>query len=334
MRCLKGMKILFLAACCVLWCGASVSASGLQDTTEQAEPYVTVTDGWISKKKVKSGDTLKYRFTIHDNGILAHNEGWDFACPGENGKIIPDDLYVEARWEGPGKQVIEREYKWKRVKRKKGKWIGLKSDSFTVSDQIKVLDGMEPGEWKLADLYISGIPRDDPEDESEIINLLLKDDFDDADDCPADISAFGSFRVKKKKGAKVDHKAPKVDLQSMKLSKTALKPDEKSVFTVKIKDQSQIEAVKCTFAEHYPEETGWDRYLQDYKMTYDRKKKCWKCTVTMSSSPEKMVCSCIWVKDIYGNVEYYLGYELKIDKDGNLQDWYKKPYSNMVIYRK
>ena len=61
MRFGKQIRMLLATMFFIVLYSNPTSASELTDHTEQTEPYVTVTDGWISRKKVKARRARKNR---------------------------------------------------------------------------------------------------------------------------------------------------------------------------------------------------------------------------------------------------------------------------------
>lgn len=311
MRFWKQIRMLLVTMFFVILYSNPIFAGELTDYTEQTEAYVTITNGWINKKKVKAGDTLKYRFTVHDNGIAEHDEDHNFGWIYEDGKYIPDNCYVVVGWQGPGHQVIERTYEWKRSIWMGRKQINLSNDAFTVSDKIKVRDGMEPGEWKLVKLYVASGIEDNAnfnEDPIDTITLIPPADSKAEADCPADVSAFDSFRVKKKKGVKTDRKPPAPALSSLRVSNTYLSHDGKVTFSLKVTDQTKIDSVGCSWGCYVAGEDGSlteTRYMH-YDMKYSKKKKCYQCSISLPYDMVKQLhLKALSVKDVYGNEGYY-----------------------------
>ena len=324
----KHFKPLLFMTLCFFMLPIQVSAK--TETIEQAEPisYVTITNGKVNKKVVKSGDTLKYQFTINDEGISEHDEAGYFGFYLDDNYYPASLCYVCITWEAPKNQIIERSYKWNREKKK----------SLTISDKIKVMDGMQSGKWKLARIQIVDGLGDD--EGGGVININDFNDLSDYADCYADLS-FAGFNVKKKKGTRVDKKAPTIDLNSLKVSKAYVKTNEKVTFSVKVKDSSKIEYVEAGWRSYLGKDGKEAGYLNDYKMKYNKKKKCCQCTVSLADDEiQKLLLEGIYVKDIYGNatvysvdvngkqIEYYTS-KLKWKKYGKASD-----FSKVTIHRK
>lgn len=197
-------SILFIM-CCVLSFSLPSFAEETDTNTTIPDPYVTVTNAKINKNSVKFGDTITYKFTLTDVGISELDEAGFFGIY-DKGKYYPlDSCVVEVVWQSSKHQVIERFYNWKNRKKKK---------SLTISDKIKIMDGMQPGEWKIESIHLI----DSLGDDTNGGNICISDPRYSKDlvDCYADLS-FSDFNVKNKKGTKVDHKAPTINLNSLKV---------------------------------------------------------------------------------------------------------------------
>ena len=300
--------LLFMTLCFFL---LPIQVSAKTETTEQAEPisYVTITDGKVNKKNVKSGDTLKYQFTINDLGISEHDKDQDF-----------DDgiCYVTVTWKSSKKQQFTRRYDWKDEKAK----------SMTISDKIKIMDGMQSGKWKISEIVLySGEAEDDAEGHIHLYGTQtdqnaskLKNYSEMYVKSSADLS-FADFKVKKKKGSKVDKKAPTIDISSLKISKSKVKVNKKVTFSVKVKDASKVEYVKSSW-QSYGDGTYYNiGSIVDVEMKYNKKKKCYEGKLSIGDYDSKLELIGISTRDIYGNSTYY-------------GEKYQNAFSKIVMYKK
>lgn len=282
----------------------ATSANAIEETNVNVTtPFAVISDAYISKKTVTKNETLSYRFTI------SFVDSFDYASEEfEDGSFQSDAYNVKVYWESPKKQEIVRSYKWPG-----------KQTSITIADTIPVKKGMQAGEWKIAHIYITnGTSENDAlsihhgSEEEQVKNGSFGYHF-------ADMS-FSSFNVTGV-SKKADNKAPTIVKKSLKVSKTKVKKNKKSTFSVQVKDASGIESVTCIW-----DLKGSGECLK--KMKYNKKTKKYECKIKMTKTVSKAKLLCITVKDIYGNTAYYSLSNPTYKKK------YKKAYSKVTIYRK
>lgn len=296
--------------CCIMLCSVSSNATSAETTEDTnvnvTTPFAVISDAYLSKKTVTKNETLSYRFTI------SFVDSFDYASEEFSDGPFQSDAYkVDVYWKSPDKQEIQRTYKWS----------GSKT-SITIEDTIPIKKGMQAGEWKIAHIYITNDTSE--EDALSIHHGTEEDQKNNGSFCYrfADLS-FSSFNVTGVK-KKADNKAPTIVKKSLSVSKTKVKKNKKSTFSVKIKDASGIESVTCIW-----DMVGKDDYYDYYKkMKYNKKTKKYECKIKLTEYAQKARLRCITTKDIYGNIEYYSLSNPTFKKK------YKKAYSKVTIYRK
>ncbi len=287
---------------------------------------IEISDFKINKHSFKPGNTLKYSFTLKDIGIdeFLDYGGGDFSIIRIQTGIYGDPFYysdgdaVHLFWKSSKKQYVIQSFNWKESDRKK--------KQLKISGKIPVQKGMQSGKWRLA---VIGVQYDD-----EIFFVKNSTEPVDVDEpwLPTLDLSMADFKVSK---TKADKKAPTIDLKSLKLSKRYVGKKDKSTFSVKIKDKSKIEAVMATWSIYdKANKSSYEDYYNYYKMTYNKKKKCWQCSVKLDTKYErKAQLKGICVRDIYGNEkDYFIGNEYGAIPKKKKQ--YYNAYKKMVIRKK
>lgn len=275
--------------------------------------FAVVTKGKINKHKVKPGDTLKYSITITDMEMSKFDSKHGY----ENG--FDNGIYdVTIIWQSPKKQRIKRNYQWYGVSQNK---------TLKISGKIKINKGMQQGQWKLEKIYFnSGSGEDEYEtaclyDRRSEKNKYEYDCVPPEEMCEYIDLSFADFKVSGT-GKKVDSKGPVVSLKSLKVSKPFVKVKQKSVFSLKVKDQGEINEVVCYWDIF--QKGGKNSHDKEYIMKYNKKKKIYQCSVKMGKKEHKAKLNYIYVEDIYGNGRAYSVSNVKS----------KKAFKKMVITRK
>ncbi len=260
----------------------------------------TISDFKINSKIVNPGDNISYSFILTETELKASSEKYK-----DGFYDIPESFDVLVYWKSPKKSGTENRPSWREVRQEvvhTFRWKGTSADKKTlkVSGTIPVMKGMQSGTWFIDQIecYFS---------ESSALLLLNKDkylkpEFGESilmDFSMADFTVTGTGRA--------DYKAPTIDLKSLKRTKRYVKKNQTSRFYVKVKDQSKIKAVECSWRLYekgdYGKEGDWNR---DYKMTYNKKKKRYQCSIKLNKKEyRKAMLDCIYVQDIYGNEAYY-----------------------------
>ncbi len=267
------------------------AASVAKIETPEGKQFATITKGHLNKNKVKKGDTLKYSFTIKDNGIENIDEYMhSFFSSCKEGQ----EVWFE--WQSPKKQCIRKIY---------SEIYDTKTETFKISDKIKIPKGMEQGRWKLSAIVILSAGGEDAEN-VVIYNSNMKWGkymyLDNTSEF-VDLS-FADFTVRGT-GKKVDKEGPTISAKSLKLSKKVLKKGTKSKFSVKVKDQSgMIRSVTCDWMFYGKK---YDKYGEEYslEMKYDKKKKVYECKIPVSLWEKKAKLKRIVLEDYYGNKRTY-----------------------------
>lgn len=300
-----------------------VMAEEIADTTESTENEkedslyrsspIAISNFKMNKHSVKPGDKVKYSFTITDIGledyVKMYEPNW-----GDNNYF----LNVTLTWVSPKKQKITRTYDWE---------YGEKS--IAISDKIEVNKGMQPGEWHLSRIYFEVTGEEE---------LFVDDNRHSMNEkypwSPSPLMDFSmaDFKVS---GTKADNKVPTLDLKSLKLSKAFVKKNEKSTFSVKVKDSSKIAEVECTW--FFFKKNNFNKLyaccdsVKSYKMKYDKKKKCYKYSLKLNTSKyRKAQLGGITVRDIHGNEKNYGDYYVCNRKTKKYYNAYKK----ICVYKK
>ena len=293
-----------LVLCCTMLC--SVPSNATSADVNVTTPFVTISDAYISKKTVTKNETLTYRFTISFVDTFDYDSE-EFT----EGPFKSDRYDVVVYWKSPAKQQIVREYQW----------LG-KDDSITIEDTIPIKKGMQAGEWKIEHIYISNYYGE--EDALSIHHGTQEEQekkgsfgYHFAD------SSFSSFRVTGV-NKKADNKAPTFVKKSLKVSKTKIKKNKKSTFSVQVKDASGIESVTCIWGL----KGKYGEYDSYKKMKYNKKTKKYECKIKLTKDYKRARLLCITTKDIYGNEAYYSL------ENPTYKRKYKKAFSNVTVYRK
>ena len=314
------------AICIMMIMATPILCANAETTSDvpQASP-IAISNMKINKKSFKAGTTMKYSFTITDIGINDYQPNdWlytEYEYGGEYG--TPPRYYgsdtVYLFWKSSKKQYIVHAYNWSEADKEKGQ--------LNISGKISIQKGMKTGTWKLAAIYFEY-------DEREFIVRDSRQSI--CEDAPmVDLSAL-DFKVTKT--GKADYKAPTIDLKSLKLSKTKVGKNQKSTFSVKLKDSSKIEEVVCIWDVY--DKTNQNKvgdYYNIYRMKYNKKTKRYQCSVKLDTTCErKAQLVGIEVRDIYGNEKQYYAYKynVKTGKYTTKVSKYYNAYKNMTIWRK
>ncbi len=223
--------------------------------------------------------------------------------------------YAVVYWQSPKQQNIVRVYEWPATKQ-----------TITIKDSILVKKGMQSGQWEISKIFIQNRS---PESEDEGTTLAVKNGTEkeqlekgDIDTYYTDLSVFDFTVTDVSK--KADDKAPTIVKKSLKVSKTKIKKNKKSTFSVQVKDASGIESVTCIWGlkgKH-------DEYDSYKKMKYNKKTKKYECKIKLTKNYKRARLLCIITKDIYGNEAYYSL------ENPTYKKKYKKAFSNVTVYRK
>lgn len=319
----------------------SVNAIETETNIEMSCP-IELSDFKISKREVVPGDTVEYSFTITDIGIEQYLMNSEVICPSVyklmeeygNPPTFFDSDTVYLYWQSPGYSKIVQTFHWSLEDKK--------NNQLKISGKIPVQKGMYGGEWRLAAIYCDyeGIDfyiREDRE------NTGVMEEHEEEGCCstPTLDMSMAKFVVS---GTKADLKAPALDLKSLKLSKRTIKNSQKSTFSVKVKDTSKIEKVKCVwiFYEKSNKSKKYGDSLQTFTMKYNKKTKRYQCSVKCPSRLKgKMKLLGIEVRDIYGNEKDYYAYNRYWDDDSLCYEYtskknkkYYNAYKNMIVRRK
>lgn len=272
-------------------------------------PFATISDIHINKKTVKKNEKLKYEFTVSFVDTFDYDSE-EFA---EGPFKERPTYYVIVYWQSPNKQKIKRTYKWSAEK-----------ESLIIKDKISVEKGMQAGQWYVSKIYIENGIGEDGGDSLTIYNGTEAEQAEKGQFSTyyTDMSAL-SFNVTDVK-KKADNKAPTIDKKSLKVSKTKVSADKYTTFTVKVKDTSSIEFVECAWMI---KSKGWEE-SREYKMKYNKKKKCYQCKFKLKKNDVKAELYCITTRDIYGNESVYTL------NDTQLKKKYGKAYSKVTVYCK
>ena len=307
-----------------VWLAFPAQTAKAEEKTENLPVPLTILDFKISSKTAKPGDNINYSFILAETGLKEFSEkcGEGFEFYYDNPKIFDVTIY----WKSPRKPGTESR-EWDVVQQKivhTFDWeeTSAKQKKLKVSGTIPVMKGMQSGTW-----FINSIECSLSEDSTLLLvnqNKNPKSSYGCIlmDFSMADFTVTGTGRA--------DYKAPRIDLKSLKLSKKYVKRNQKSIFQVKVKDATKIKKVECEWKLYDKKNRyAWNR---DYKMTYNKKKKSYQCSIKLDTKYYKKArLSCIYVQDIYGNEGYYSvdysyipEYELK----------YYNAYKKMIIRKK
>lgn len=297
-----------------------------EEGTENLPQPLTILDFKISSKTAKPGDTISYSFILADTGLKEFSEkcGEEFEFYYDNPQIFDIVIYwkspkkpgTENRswYEGIMQQEVVHTFDWEETSAEKKK--------LKVSGTIPVMKGMQSGTWfidtiecSLSEDSVLLLVNQNKNPESEY--GCVKMDFS-----MADFTVTGTGRA--------DYKAPTIDLKSLKLSKRYVKRNQKSTFRVKVKDATKIKKVECGW-ELFDKKNRNSRNM-DYKMTYNKKKKSYQCSVKLDTKYyNKAMLYCIYVQDIYGNERYY---SISYNYTPKIKQKYYNAYKRMMIRKK
>ena len=297
----------------------------------------------MNKKEVIAGDTLEYSFTIKDIGIEKYLDESTYSRPSvyewveEYGNLPTfygsDTVYLY--WKSTGSQKVVQAFEWKDMDKEKGR-IELKGE-------IPVQKGMESGTWRLAAIYFEYEGKDFYVKDKREKVYKNWDEFNDEVHwyTPTLDLSIADFTVKE---TVADNAAPTLNLKSLKLSKKTIKKNQKSTFSLKVKDASKIAKVECVwvFYEKSNKSKKYGDSLRYYTMNYNKKNKAYQCTVKFPRSLKgNMKLLGIQVRDIYGNEEeyysykrYWNDYERCYEYTNTKNKKYYNAYKNMTVTRK
>ena len=242
----------------------------------------------MNRTSAQPGQKIKYSLTLKNDSIQKFMKKY-VNIYGVDGDSVDEIYFV---WYGPNKQSIWKEYKWKGTSKKK--------KTLKISDEILIREGMEAGEWHLGfiRLFVSG--KEEYFDIYDSRNDEWKDDH-------TPLMDFSDFDFTICNTGKSDYAPPKLNLNSIKVSKNYINSNQKSTFSIKVKDVSPIKYVDCMWLLYKKGNYGknCDKTL-DYTMKYNKKKKRYECNVKFDTTVyRKAELHEIWVEDIYGNWKRY-----------------------------
>ena len=274
------------------------TVSKAEETTEMVwevpQTPIAISDFKMNKNEAKPNDTIEYSFTIEDVEIKEFLNKY-----GEQYYDCYPEYYgvseVTLCWKSPKKQTIYHTYTWKAVD-------GWNTKKLKIEGTIPVKKGMQTGEWHLANIFFdAGI---DGEGFYVFDNRYSINDKNPRRPHPLMDLSMADFKVSGT--GKADNKAPTIDLKSLKLSKRYVKKNQKTTFSLKVKDQSKIAKVECYWGLYADDNKGKDYDWNDtYKMKYNKKTKKYQYTTELVY--KKMQLVAIKVTDIYGNEKLYDG---------------------------
>lgn len=287
----KILKVFLFSCLCVTLLCAQVSAAepGNKNPYDNPKDFASVSEGRVSAETVKQGETLRFSFKLTDRDIKSYQEF-------EEGVFR-----VRVVWKSEKKQELIKEFHWKA--------------SGIYNGKLKVSKGMQPGLWRISriELYSYG-----DDDDFSVLTLYNNRLFSKSS--AIDLS-FSEFTVQG--SHKADRKAPTLDKKSLSVTKKYVNAGAKVKFRVRVKDKSSIKYVKCVWQEKQ-KKVGL-LHTDDYKMKYNKKKKCYECTLTGSRGKDKyQKLAAIEVCDIYGNKAVY-------KSSGKA---YKTAFSKVTVYGK
>ncbi|MDE6433132.1 MAG: hypothetical protein K2L07_02745 [Lachnospiraceae bacterium] len=296
---LLGMLCLVLGILLVL----PAQTAKANEETENLSAPLTILDFKISSKTAKPGDNISYSFILAETGLKEFSEkyGQKFGIYDKDPQIFDITIYwrsprkpgTENRswYEGIIQQEVVHTFDWQKVGAEK---------KLKVSGTIPIMKGMQSGTWVIDQIecYIS---------EDSSLLLINKDKYLQSEHGGSILMDFSMADFTVTGTGRADYKAPTIDIKSLKRTKRYVKKNQSSIFYVKVKDESKIKEVGCSWELYekgnYGKEGDWDR---DYKMTYNKKKKRYQCSVKLNKKEyRKAMLRCIYVKDIYGNEAYY-----------------------------
>lgn len=313
-------KCVICLICMVLLSIFPMIYANAQTMTDVASTLpVEVTNMKVNKKHFTKGKTVKYSMTIKDLGVedyINDNGGFEKIYHNEPLSYLEaDGVYLY--WKSSGDQYVVQSYKWTKKSKEKGK--------LKISGKIPVKEGMKQGTWYLAVIYFQY--------GDEIV--LLKDNRERTDEEDYEpMTDFSAMDFKVKGTGKTDKKAPTLDLNSMKLSKSYVKKNQKSTFAIKVKDSSKVDEVICIWDVYDKTNKSDDGdYFNIYKMKYNKKTKKYQCSVKLDTKYEKKAQLVgVEVRDVYGNEKKY--YSFKSLDDGKRNAKYYNAYKKMIVRAK
>ena len=268
------MKKIWFLFCLVILMAMPVHSVNAEDVDEEDELPIVIESVNMNKSSVKKGETLTYEIVLSPvkEVLAAKQEEYD-------GEKLTSILLF---WKSSGKQRISREYKWD------GK------DTLTIKDGIKVEKGMQPGKWKLQSIFLNyndwygfNVHADDYISKKPLTNPIYAD------------FSMAKFSVT---GTKADNKAPVMNWNSMKRSKSRVTSKQSSKFSIKVTDSSRIRKVESCWKVFYKDRKKHNRYGYVYiPMKYNKSKKCYECNVKLGKKYKKAVLDEIIASDIHGN---------------------------------
>lgn len=273
-------------------------------------PPITVTNVKLNGETFHAGDTLKYSFVIEDVGIdefvKKYGEDWNFSYTKKNKGVHT----VYACWKSSVGQTIFVTHKWKGTNNKNPK--------LTAKGEIPIKEGMRSGKWRLVFIEL----------DMDTDSYLVIEDVDTNDYSDMKYDFVGTeFLVE---GTKADVQAPSIKWNSLKLSKRAVKKNQKSKFSVKIKDKSDIEEVSCSFGlfKSGNNTKDYDKVIYG-TMKYNKKKKRYEYNVKFDTTKyRKAQLLEIEVRDEFGNWKRYGGDHTYLDKR------HYNAIKRMIVYSK
>ncbi len=293
-----------------------LNAEGTTQTVyEVPESPITIINFEMNQNEAKPNDTIQYSFTIEDVEIKDFLNKYGemyYECYPEYYGVSS----VTLCWKSSKKQIIYHTYTWKQAD-------GWNTKNIKIKGKIPVKKGMQTGEWHLASVFFdagvdgAGFFVVDNKHSTNEKHAYSPDPLMDLSMADFTVSGTG----------KADHKAPTIDLKSLKLSKRYVKKNQKTTFSVKVKDQSKIAKVECTWGLYADGNNGKEYdWTNTYKMKYNKKTKKYQCTMKLAY--KKVQLTDIKVTDIYGNEKLYsadssLSYTPK-KKDRKYYNAYKK----------
>lgn len=315
------MRIIKIMTCCALVIVLLVVQTRFVNAqTQQNVTFpIEIKDIEMDKKSFFKGDTVKYSFTIKDLGVEEYmNEtvGLNEIYNNEPLHYLDTDC-VYLYWKSKGNQCVIQSFAWTEKSKKKGE--------LRISGDIPVKEGMKQGTWYLAEIYFQY------DDELTYVRDNRERIDEDDNEKLMDFSAL-DFQVTKT--GKLDKKAPTIDLNSLKLSKAYVKKNQKSRFSIKVKDNSKVDEVVCVW-DFYDKtnKSNEGDYYHFYRMKYSKKTKRYQCSVKLDARYEsKAKLVAIEVRDIYGNQKSY--HCLKSENSRKRNKKYVNAYQKMILRAK
>lgn len=305
-----------------------VNAEAMTDIVPKSP--IEVTNFTINKKSLKKGEKAKYSLTIKDIGIndyiaeMSDKSGWDIysltAIYGEPPYYYGSDT-VYLYWKSSKKQYVVQAFEWNEEDKENGE--------LKISGKIPIEKGMKKGIWRLVAIAF--------EYNDEV--FYVKDSRETIDEnCLVPMLDFSAIDFKVSGTGKADSKAPALHLNSMKLSKSYVKNNQKSTFSIKIKDNSKIEEVVCVWDVYDKSNKGKiGDYFEICRMKYNKKTKTYQGSIKLDTNYEsKAQLVGIEVRDVYGNEKAYYSYKHDYSSKNHLKkiSKYYNAYKNMTVRAK